>query len=76
MRKFNLRPWYTDENIDKNTQYSRAIDGTDYLPGFIGLNNIKNTDYVNVIVQVRIGIILGVVQDTGFKRLFAQILDK
>jgi U4/U6.U5 tri-snRNP-associated protein 2 len=47
-----LRPWYTDENIDKNTQYSRAIDGTDYLPGFIGLNNIKNTDYVNVIVQV------------------------
>ena len=22
-----------------------------YLPGFLGLNNLKNTDYVNVILQ-------------------------
>ena len=25
--------------------------GSDYMPGLIGLNNIKNTDYVNVVVQ-------------------------
>jgi len=36
--------------MDKNVNYSRALDGTDYLPGCIGLNNIKNTDYVNVIL--------------------------
>lgn len=51
--KFNLRPYFTEsnlENLDLNTEYSRAVDGTDYLPGFVGLNNIKNTDYVNVIL--------------------------
>ena len=25
--------------------------GSDYMPGLIGLNNIKDTDYVNVVVQ-------------------------
>ena len=51
--KFNLRPRYTKtevELMDSNINYSRALDGTDYLPGCIGLNNIKNTDYVNVIL--------------------------
>ena len=32
--------------------YSRGVDGSDYMPGLIGLNNIKNTDYVNVVVQL------------------------
>ncbi len=31
--------------------YARGVDGSDYMPGLIGLNNIKNTDYVNVVVQ-------------------------
>jgi U4/U6.U5 tri-snRNP-associated protein 2 len=38
------------DNLDKNINFSRAIDGTDYLPGFIGLNNLKCTDYVNVVI--------------------------
>jgi len=41
------------ENLDLNLQPSRAIDGTQYYPGFLGLNNLKNTDYVNVVIQVK-----------------------
>jgi U4/U6.U5 tri-snRNP-associated protein 2 len=52
--KFNLKPSFTNdevEELDKLVTYSRALDGTDFLPGSIGLNNIKKTDYVNVIIQ-------------------------
>ena len=37
--------------LDSVPVYSRGVDGSDYMPGLIGLNNIKNTDYVNVVVQ-------------------------
>jgi len=37
--------------LDKEPVYARGVDGSDYMPGLIGLNNIKNTDYVNVVVQ-------------------------
>ena len=30
---------------------SGGVDGSDYMPGLIGLNNIKNTDFVNVVIQ-------------------------
>uniref|UniRef100_A0A5B7BCY9 Putative U4/U6.U5 tri-snRNP-associated protein 2-like n=1 Tax=Davidia involucrata TaxID=16924 RepID=A0A5B7BCY9_DAVIN len=39
------------EQLDKNRQWSRALDGSDYLPGMVGLNNIKETDFVNVTIQ-------------------------
>ncbi|XP_059440351.1 uncharacterized protein LOC132172797 [Corylus avellana] len=39
------------EQLDKNKQWSRALDGSDYLPGMVGLNNIKETDFVNVTIQ-------------------------
>jgi U4/U6.U5 tri-snRNP-associated protein 2 len=38
-------------NLDKNKQWSRALDGSNYLPGMVGLNNIKETDFVNVTIQ-------------------------
>ncbi|KAJ8769699.1 hypothetical protein K2173_005302 [Erythroxylum novogranatense] len=49
-----LNPRFTKdlvEQIDKNRQWSRALDGSDYLPGMVGLNNIKETDFVNVTIQ-------------------------
>jgi U4/U6.U5 tri-snRNP-associated protein 2 len=52
--KFNLKPVFSPVDVaelDQKVTYSRALDGTDYLPGCIGLNNIKKTDYVNVIIQ-------------------------
>nr|XP_016495435.1 PREDICTED: U4/U6.U5 tri-snRNP-associated protein 2-like [Nicotiana tabacum] len=39
------------EQLDKSRQWSRALDGSDYLPGTVGLNNIKETDFVNVTIQ-------------------------
>ncbi|OUZ99612.1 Ubiquitin carboxyl-terminal hydrolases family 2 [Macleaya cordata] len=49
-----LNPRFSREQVahlDKNKQWSRALDGSDYLPGMVGLNNIKETDFVNVIIQ-------------------------
>ena len=33
-------------------KWTRALDGTDYMPGLVGLNNMKNNDYVNVAMQI------------------------
>uniref|UniRef100_A0A2P2L0V3 U4/U6.U5 tri-snRNP-associated protein 2-like n=1 Tax=Rhizophora mucronata TaxID=61149 RepID=A0A2P2L0V3_RHIMU len=49
-----LNPRFTKdqvEQIERNRQWSRALDGSDYLPGMVGLNNIKETDFVNVTIQ-------------------------
>ncbi|KPJ21621.1 U4/U6.U5 tri-snRNP-associated protein 2 [Papilio machaon] len=46
--KYVLNPIFTPEQIkqlDCNTKMSRAIDGTMYMPGIVGLNNIKANDY-------------------------------
>jgi U4/U6.U5 tri-snRNP-associated protein 2 len=40
-----------ESTFDNNNIFSFALDGTEYIPGYIGLNNIKKTDYVNVIIQ-------------------------
>ncbi|KAF8823109.1 putative ubiquitin specific protease 39 isoform 2, partial [Cardiosporidium cionae] len=50
-----LNPRYTISDVDKlnsKVVYGKALDGTDFLPGCIGLNNLKRTDYFNVIVQI------------------------
>lgn len=39
------------EQLDKIRHWARAFDGSDYLPGMVGLNNIKETDFVNVTIQ-------------------------
>jgi U4/U6.U5 tri-snRNP-associated protein 2 len=52
--KFNLHPKFKQsdlDRLDKDTAFIHALDGTDYLPGLVGLNNIKNTDWLNVIIQ-------------------------
>ncbi|CAM0912437.1 unnamed protein product [Alopecurus aequalis] len=49
-----LNPRFAKEQVvslDKNKQWSRALDGSNYLPGMVGLNNIKETDFVNVTIQ-------------------------
>ncbi|CAN1749148.1 U4/U6.U5 tri-snRNP-associated protein 2 [Linum perenne] len=49
-----LNPRFTKEQVEqleKNKQWSRALDGSDYLPGMVGLNNIQGTDFVNVTIQ-------------------------
>ncbi|KAK8964112.1 putative F-box protein [Platanthera guangdongensis] len=39
------------KHLDENRPWSRALDGSNYLPGMVGLNNIKETDFVNVTIQ-------------------------
>lgn len=49
-----LRPTFTKGDIvrlDTSERLSRAYDGTTYLPGIVGLNNIKANDYCNVVLQ-------------------------
>lgn len=49
-----LDPRFTPKditNLDKNTTLSRDQYGVAYLPGFVGLNNLKCTDFVNVVLH-------------------------
>ena len=36
------------EDLNQNTLLARDVHGGSYLPGFIGLNNLKHTDFINV----------------------------
>ncbi|GIX63198.1 ubiquitin specific protease 39 isoform 2, putative [Babesia caballi] len=49
-----LKPRFTKDyvaNVDSTIVYGRALDGADFIPGCVGLNNLKNTDYFNVVIQ-------------------------
>jgi len=49
-----LNPRYTHEQItelNSNTKLSRSLDGVEYIPGMIGFNNLKMTDYANACLQ-------------------------
>eukprot|EP00823_Brevimastigomonas_motovehiculus_P008746 TRINITY_DN813_c1_g2_i2.p1 TRINITY_DN813_c1_g2~~TRINITY_DN813_c1_g2_i2.p1 ORF type:complete len:867 (-),score=249.41 TRINITY_DN813_c1_g2_i2:1468-4068(-) len=52
--KYNLHPRFTKPDLPKlqfNKKFTHALDGKDYLPGTVGLNNIKINDWLNVVVQ-------------------------
>nr|CAG8578317.1 13559_t:CDS:10 [Entrophospora candida] len=52
--KYVLHPTFTKEQVaqlDQNTKHSYDLNNKKYLPGFVGLNNVKANDYVNVIIQ-------------------------
>ncbi|GAQ87822.1 Spindle pole body protein - Sad1p [Klebsormidium nitens] len=49
-----LNPRFTKDHVahlDSNKQWSRALDGSEYMPGMVGLNNISETDSINVVIQ-------------------------
>eukprot|EP00039_Didymoeca_costata_P007298 m.98366 g.98366 ORF g.98366 m.98366 type:complete len:558 (+) comp13632_c0_seq1:32-1705(+) len=53
--KYYLKPTFSAETIksvEDGSTRSRALDGTAYLPGIVGLNNVKANDYVNVTLQI------------------------
>lgn len=57
--KYVLNPTFTEEQIkafDRNTKLSRAYDASVYLPGIVGLNNIKANDYANAVLQALINV--------------------
>ncbi|EED86325.1 predicted protein [Thalassiosira pseudonana CCMP1335] len=49
-----LNPSFTSEEVgrlDDNQELARDLFGRRYLPGFVGLNNLNKTDYLNCVVQ-------------------------
>ncbi|KAL1958764.1 hypothetical protein VTO42DRAFT_3883 [Malbranchea cinnamomea] len=53
--KYVIDPSYTKEEVmklDKTVIDAWDLSGKRYRPGYIGMNNIKANDYLNVIVQV------------------------
>ncbi|KAI8072169.1 uncharacterized protein B0P05DRAFT_473891 [Gilbertella persicaria] len=52
--KYVLNPILTKKQVhelDQNLVMSYDLNNKQYLPGFVGLNNIKANDYVNVVIQ-------------------------
>lgn len=52
--KFVSDPTYTKAQVmtmDMEEKTAWALGGKKYIPGFIGMNNIKDNDYFNVVVQ-------------------------
>lgn len=50
MHSVNLLPQI--ESLDREVVWARSLEGQEYMPGLVGLNNMKNNDYVNVAVQI------------------------
>lgn len=49
-----LRPTFEAErtaSLDENARMSRALDGTMFYSGVVGMNNIRETDYINVVLH-------------------------
>ena len=52
--KFVSNPVYTRQEVldfDRKPRRSFTLGGKAYTPGFVGMNNIKENDYLNVVVQ-------------------------
>jgi len=49
-----LNPLLTSQELSSLEEYkwARAVDGTYYMPGLVGLNNMKANDYANVVIQM------------------------
>ncbi|KAJ6172001.1 cysteine proteinase [Penicillium chermesinum] len=53
--KYVVDPHFSKEQVaklDKEVPNARDIAGTPYRPGYVGMNNIKANDYLNVVVQL------------------------
>ncbi|KAK0728146.1 hypothetical protein B0T26DRAFT_672728 [Lasiosphaeria miniovina] len=52
--KYVSDPRYTRQEVmdlDRKPRTSWTLGGKQYTPGFVGMNNIKENDYLNVVVQ-------------------------
>ena len=52
--KYVVDPRFTEEEarrLDKDAKVSTDLSNQRYRPGFVGMNNIKANDYLNVVVQ-------------------------
>lgn len=53
--KYNMDPVFTEDQIkqlNEEVLHSKTLEGEDFMPGLVGMNNLKQTDYVNVVLQL------------------------
>mmetsp|Transcript_4482 Transcript_4482/g.9640 ORF Transcript_4482/g.9640 Transcript_4482/m.9640 type:complete len:537 (-) Transcript_4482:876-2486(-) len=53
--RYVLNPKFTAPDVarlDRDVKWARALDGSEYMPGLVGLNNMKSNEYANVCVQI------------------------
>ena len=56
--RYVLNPTFTGGEVaglDRDVSWARTLDGAEYMPGLVGLNDMRANDYANVIIQVRYG---------------------
>ncbi len=46
--KQSLRPHFHD--LDNLDVIIKTLDGKEFIPGYVGLNNQKSSDYLNVVI--------------------------
>ena len=56
--QFNLHPTYTQRDLRllDDLRTARGLDGSEYIVGLMGLNNIHRNDWLNVVVQALVRI--------------------
>merc|ERR1719379_1950990 len=50
-----LKPTFTAKEIaslDLKPKWSKTIEGIEYMQGLVGLNNMGENDYINVVIQI------------------------
>lgn len=53
--RYVLNPTFSPTEVaglDKDVSWARTLDGAEYMPGLVGLNDMRANDYANVIIQV------------------------
>lgn len=57
--QYVLNPTFPEADVKSGavgTGWARALDGSEYMPGLVGLNNMKANDYANVVIQAMLRI--------------------
>ena len=57
--KFNLKPIYSEEmlnQLEKIVDVEYNVDGKEFYPGVIGMNNLGKTDFANVVIYLLNGV--------------------
>lgn len=55
-----LDPAFTPSDVaalDSSVSWARTLEGAEYMPGLLGLNDMRANDYANVIIQVLVRVV-------------------
>jgi len=58
--RYVLNPTFSPTEVaglDKDVSWARTLDGAEYMPGLVGLNDMRANDYANVIIQALVRVV-------------------